>query len=86
MSRGLLSRMRGRTARLRISMHADDAAIFIKPVEKDVRNLKNLLQQFGEVTGLCTNLRKTSVTNCIDVNLDTLLHIMPDKKASFPIK
>lgn len=56
--RGLLSTLNGQTARLRISMYADDAAIFLKPSHMDVDNLKQLLLLFGQTTGLCTNIQK----------------------------
>ena len=42
-------------------MYADDAVIFIKPIKEEVAALKRLLQLFGEVTGLKTNLQKSSV-------------------------
>lgn len=69
-------------------MYADDAAIFVKPTRKDAQNVRNLLQQFGEVTGLCTNLQKTSVTpiSCATVDIDEILRSFPVKRASFPVK
>lgn len=48
-------------ARFRMSIYADDTAIFIKPTVMDVRNLDRLLHLFGEVTGLRTDMLKTSV-------------------------
>jgi hypothetical protein len=45
-----------------ISMYADDAVIFVKPNRSDINNLALILNNFGEVTGLKTNLLKTSVT------------------------
>lgn len=69
-------------------MYADDAAIFLKPTEKDARNLKSLLQQLGEATRLSTNFQKMIVTPicCININIDDILHQLPAKWASFPIK
>ena len=58
----LLHKLGGRTARFRISMYADDAVIFVKPDRSDINNLALILKNFGEVTGLTTNLLKTSVT------------------------
>ena len=59
--RGLLHRIRGRGAMLRTSLYADDAAVFLAPIKKDVDNLASILKGFGEVTGLCTNFQKSSV-------------------------
>jgi hypothetical protein len=41
-------------------MYAYNAVIFLKPTNSDVTNLKDLLLNFGAVTGLHTNLQKTS--------------------------
>lgn len=41
--RGLLSKIGGRNTRLRVSIYADDAAIFIKPTPMDVQNIQQLL-------------------------------------------
>jgi hypothetical protein len=86
--RGLLSKLKGRAASFRVSMYADDAVIFLKPTIRDVDNLKRILANFGEVTGLQTNLRKTSVTpiSCDSVDLDAVLANLPLTRASFPIK
>ena len=56
-------------------MYADDAVIFVKPAGRDINNLALILKNFGEVTGLTTNLLKTSVTpiSCEGMNLDDIL-------------
>jgi hypothetical protein len=50
--------------------------------------LKLLLEKFGLVTGLQTNLQKTSVSaiSCSNVDLDELLTRLPVARAQFPIK
>ena len=55
---GLLSKVCGRLLRLRVSMYADDAAVFIKPTKKDMDNLTEILKEFGNATGLHTNINK----------------------------
>jgi len=67
---------------------AESAAIFVKPTNRDVTNLKNLLSQFGETTGLRTNLQKTSVTPiaCDTIDLDNVLAGLPVARAAFPLK
>jgi hypothetical protein len=69
-------------------MYADDAVIFLKPTSVDVDNLKRILLNFDEVTGLRTNLQKTSVTpiSCNDIDLDFVLANLPLTRAAFPIK
>jgi hypothetical protein len=69
-------------------MYANDAVIFLKPTPMDVDNLKCILLNFGGVTGLQTNLQKTSVTpiSCNDIDLDSLLANLPLTRAAFPIK
>lgn len=40
----------------RLSLYADDVALFIRPEEADLQLTKNLLKIFGEASGLQTNL------------------------------
>lgn len=69
-------------------MYADDAIIFLKPTKRDVANLKDLLARFGQVTGLSTNIQKTSITpiSCDGMDLDDILSDFPATRLSFPIK
>jgi hypothetical protein len=69
-------------------MYADDAVIFLKPSVPDVNNLKSILLNFGLVTGLQTNLQKTSVTpiSCDGINISSVLADLPVSQAVFPIK
>jgi hypothetical protein len=55
---GLLTPLRGHHAQLRISLYADDAAIFLDPTSQDDTNLRSLLELFGTTSGLSTNLKK----------------------------
>jgi hypothetical protein len=86
--RGLLTKLNGRAARFRASMHADDAVIFLKPSLPDVNNLKSILLNFGTVTGLQTNLQKTSVTPiaCTGLDINAILANSPVTRAAFPLK
>jgi retron-type reverse transcriptase len=56
--KGFLSRLRGRTTQLRVSMYADDTAIFVKPTREDMLALADFLTFFGEASGLKTNFQK----------------------------
>jgi hypothetical protein len=84
---GLLHKLRGRGARVRTSLYADDAAVFVAPIKEDIQNLASILQRFGEVTGLCTNFQKSSVVpiRCTDLDLDDILGGIPAVRASFPL-
>jgi hypothetical protein len=86
--RGLLSPLNGRTARFRISMYTDDVVIFLRPTTNDVNNLRDILVNFALVTGLQTNLQKTTISaiSCGDINLDAVLAGLPVARAHFPIK
>ena len=60
-ARGDLSRLRGHGAFFRTSLYADDAAIFVAPIKEEITKLASILTSFGDITGLCTNMQKTSV-------------------------
>ena len=45
----------------RLSLYADDVALFIRPEPEDLQLTKSLLQIFGEASGLQTNLQKSCV-------------------------
>jgi len=59
-------------ARLRTSLYADDAVLFIKPVKEEVARLARMLELFGGVTSLSTNVQKSSVIPiaCDGLDLD----------------
>jgi hypothetical protein len=40
---------------IRTSLYADDAAIFMAPIKRDINFLASMLHHFGDVTGLVTN-------------------------------
>ena len=86
--RGLLSKLNFRAARFRASMYAAAAVIFLKPTPTDAANIKELLLNFGEVTGLHTNLQKTSVTpiGCTNIDIEPILANLPVARASFLLK
>ena len=86
--KGLLHKIRGRGIMVRTSLYADDAAVFMAPIKKDIDNLSAILSGFGEVTGLCTNFHKSSVLpiRCNHLNLEHILQGLPAIRASFPIR
>jgi hypothetical protein len=85
---GILSRVAKARTRLRIAMYADDAIIFVKPEKRELDSFATLLHQFGEATGLRTNIQKSSVVpiKCAGLNLDEILAGFPASRSQFPIK
>jgi len=58
---GTLTLFSQRSAELILSLFADDAAIFPKPVKEDVQETLQLLTSFGTASGLLTNIQKSAV-------------------------
>ena len=73
---------------VRTSLYADDAAVFMAPIKRDIDNLAAILDGFEEVTGLCTNFHKSSVVpiRCSHLNLGHILQNLPATRASFPMR
>jgi hypothetical protein len=76
---GLLAKFRGKHAFMWTSIYADDTAIFVKPYKNDVTALAEILANFGEVSGLKTNVQKSSVIpiRCQGVDHDEVLQNFP---------
>ena len=55
----------------RLSLYADDVALFIRSNEQDLQLTKNILAVFGEASGLQTNLQKSCV---IPIQCDEEFH------------
>jgi hypothetical protein len=85
---GLLSRLPGKGARFRTSLYADDAAIFLAPTQDKFSTLARILTNFGKVTGLVTNVGKSTVApiSCNDLNLAHILRDLPVATTTFPMK
>jgi hypothetical protein len=71
---GLLSPLRGRKARLRCSLYADDAAVFLNPVRAEMEHVHAILQRFGNASGLHVNLAKSTIygIRCQDLDLASI--------------
>jgi hypothetical protein len=69
-------------------MYTDDVVVFLKPSVTDATNLRDLLLNFGKVTGLQTNLQKTTVStiSCDNIDLEVILAALPIARAHFPLK
>jgi hypothetical protein len=57
--KGILHNVSPRSRGIKASLYADDTTLFVKPTKQDISALKEILEMFGQATGLCTNLQKT---------------------------
>jgi hypothetical protein len=71
--------------RFRITLYADDAALFIWPKEHDLMVTDTILNMFAQASGLLTNFAKTQYypIRCENINLDFLTQAGRNL-ASFP--
>jgi hypothetical protein len=58
------------------------------PRKDDMETLSRILKDFGEVTGLVTNVQKSMVApiRCSEINLEEILNGFPALRSSFPIR
>ncbi|WVZ49014.1 hypothetical protein U9M48_000396 [Paspalum notatum var. saurae] len=85
---GLLSPVEHRSAKLRVSLYADDAAIFINPIRDEVVVAQQLLAAFSEASGLSTNINKCAVYPicCDSLDLNYIMEPFSCEIKSFPCK
>lgn len=72
--------------RQRLSLYADDVALFIKPVEEELLLSKDILQIFGKASSLETNLQNSNVApiRCNDILPKVITETLPCTVAEFP--
>jgi hypothetical protein len=87
-SEGVLSKLPGRRTIIRASLYADDVALFINPSRRDAAMVRLVLDTFAGVTGLSTNLSKSSALpiHCGGFNLEEILQPLNVSVKSFPCK
>jgi hypothetical protein len=83
----LLTPLRDRTARLRLSLYSDDAVVFLNPIKEDVDTFMNIMKRFGEATGLRININKSTVApiRCAEIDLQPVLQSFSGEWVSYPI-
>jgi hypothetical protein len=74
--------------KLRTSLYTDDAAIFIILNQDDLLAVKDILQTFGQATGLVTNFGKSSThpLRCEELDLQNVLEPFPGTSKGFPCR
>ena len=58
---GILQPLSTQSLQHRISIHADDLILFIRPAGDDINITLDILHLFGEASRLCNNAQKRSV-------------------------
>ncbi|WVZ52762.1 hypothetical protein U9M48_003790, partial [Paspalum notatum var. saurae] len=83
---GLLQPIANRSAEQRVSLYADDVALFIRPVDEELTISRELLDCFGKTSGLQTNLHKSCVIpiRCEHRSLGMMEQILHCPTTSFP--
>jgi hypothetical protein len=56
---GLLQKLSPLCDTFRVSLYADDVALFLNPDKKEMRVMEHMLKLFADASGLSTNLDKT---------------------------
>lgn len=85
---GLLQPVSRRPIQHRISLYADDVALFLRPAADDITLTPNILQLFGDASGLVTNVQKSSVMpiQCSEDNMAVVQTLLPCEITRFPCK
>ena len=83
---GTLQPLHHTAAPFRVSLYADDAAVFVGPSTEDLLVVSKILEKFGDATGLHTNLAKTEIfpIRCTDAQIAAALTCFPARQGSFP--
>jgi len=84
----LLQPLARRVLQHRISLYADDVVIFLLPSASDINITLDILQLFGEASGLKTNIQKSSVhpIQCLEEDKAILHNHLPFQISHFPCK
>lgn len=85
---GALSPIGAASIRIRTSLYADDAALFIRPTVSDICNVQHILQAFGEATGLKTNMQKSAMymIRCSEMDMTAMMEQFRGIVEQFPCK
>jgi hypothetical protein len=88
MEHHIISPLQPKTARIRASFYADDAALFVNPLKEDISTIQHLLQLFGSASGLCTNIKKcvAYAVACDENEVPTILQEFGGSQGSLPCK
>ncbi|KAM0928055.1 hypothetical protein ACQ4PT_002243 [Festuca glaucescens] len=84
----LLAHLAPRGLRHRTSMYADDVVTFLKPDRLDLLTCAAIVEDFGEASGLRTNLAKCSIhpIRCSPQQIELAHAILRCEVAAWPCK
>lgn len=87
-ARGLLEPIPQNAVRMRASLYADDAAIFVSPNHSQIMATLSILEAFGNISGLKINPAKCVAypIRCHQVELQSMLPDFEGPVGSFPCK
>jgi len=85
---GLLQPLSTRAIQHRVSLYADDVILFLRPEAADISVTLDILNLFGEASGLRTNLQKCSVLpiRCEESELEVISSMLPCNLSDFPCR
>jgi hypothetical protein len=85
---GLLHPLSTRTLQHRVSFYADDVVLFLRPVTDDISIAMNILEIFGEASGLRNNVQKSSVFPilCSEEDKNWVQQELPCQLLDFPCR
>jgi hypothetical protein len=85
---GLLQQLSNRKKFHRISLYADDVALFVHPAAEDLSITLGILQLFGDASGLHNNAHKSNVIpiRCSDEDMVEAQGLLPCGISSFPCR
>jgi len=85
---GLLSPIRNINAKIRTSLFADDAVIFLNPVGSEVQVVARILASFGVASSLITNTDKSAVypIRCEGLQIQQIMDAFGCPIKEFPCK
>ena len=84
----LISSLKLRAARIRASFYADDAALFVNPVQEDITAVQQILHLFGAASGLKINIEKCVAypVACEGIDLAHVLNDFGGAQGVFPCR
>ncbi|XP_073362540.1 uncharacterized protein [Aegilops tauschii subsp. strangulata] len=85
---GDLTPLAPKAARLRISIYADDAALFVNPKRNEIAVVRAILERFGQITGLKINASKCVAypIRCEALDCDNIVQDFGGSVGSLPCR
>jgi hypothetical protein len=69
-----------------VSFYTDDVVLFLQSTSEDISITMDILQVFGEISGLCNNAQKSSIfpIRCDESERDLIHQLLPCPLSEFP--